>query len=211
MNQYPPIRVLIADDHPVVRTGLAAILEIRPEENIVVVGQASDGLEAIELFAQLQPDVALIDLRMPELDGVGAIVAIRQQFPTARLVILTTYDSEEDIYRGLHAGAKAYLLKDAPHQDLLNCVRAVHAGESFIPPKISAKFFQCMNQPALSEREREVVRLIATGRTNQGIAAVLGISEGTVKFHVNNIFSKLQVSDRTEAVILALKRGIITL
>ncbi|MBD2682315.1 MULTISPECIES: response regulator transcription factor [Nostoc] len=211
MNQNPLIRVLIADDHPVVRTGLAAILEIHPEENIVVVGQASDGQEAIDLFTQLQPDVTLIDLRMPKVDGVGVIIAIRQRFPTAKLVILTTYDSEEDIYRGLHAGAKAYLLKDAPHQDLLNCVRAVHSGESFIPPKISTKFFQRMNLPTLSEREREVVRLIATGRTNQGIAEVLGISEGTVKFHVNNILSKLQVNDRTEAVILALKRGIITL
>lgn len=211
MSHNPLIRVLIADDHPVVRTGLATIVQIRPEENIAVVGQANNGQEAIELFAQLQPDVALIDLRMPKVDGLGAIVAIRKQFPAARLVILTTYDSEEDIYQGLRAGAKAYLLKDSPHQDLFNCIRLVHRGESFIPPEVSAKFFGRMTLPDLSTRECEVVRLIATGRTNQKIALVLGISEGTVKFHVNNILSKLQVSDRTEAVILALKRGIITL
>ena len=211
MIQHPLIRVLIADDHPVVRTGLATILQIRPEENIAVVGQANNGQEAIKLFAQLQPDVALIDLRMPEVDGLGAIAAIREQFPAARLVILTTYDSEEDIYRGLRAGAKAYLLKDAPHQELLKCIRAVYAGEACISPEVSAKFFQRMTAPDLSPRECEVVRLIATGRSNQKIATALSISEGTVKFHVNNILAKLQVSDRTEAVITALKRGIITL
>lgn len=205
------IRVLIADDHPVVMTGIAAILEIDPEANIAVVGQANNGREVVEMFAQLQPDVALIDLRMPEMNGVEAIKVIREQFPHARLIVLTTYDSDEDIYRGLQAGAKGYLLKDVPREELLNCISTVHSGRSFIPPEVGAKLAERMNSPELSKREREVLELMATGKSNLEIAAALHISEGTIKTHINNILNKLNVSDRTQAVITALKRGMVSL
>ncbi|NJM86102.1 MAG: response regulator transcription factor [Cyanobacteria bacterium CRU_2_1] len=211
MSHDQPICILIADDHPVVRAGLAAILEIEPKENMKVVGQASNGCEVVSLFAQLQPDVALIDLRMPEMDGVEAIVTIREQFSDARLIILTTYDSDEDIYRGLQAGAKAYLLKDAPREELLICIRAVNAGRSFIPPEVGARLAERMNSPELSRREREVLHLMAAGKSNLEIGNALRITEGTVKSHVNSILSKLSVSDRIQAVIVALKRGLVNL
>jgi DNA-binding NarL/FixJ family response regulator len=211
MSQKQPIRILIADDHPVVRAGLAAMLEIDPKANITVLGQANNGCEAVELFAQLQPDIALIDLQMPQMDGVEAIAAIRKKFPTARLIVLTTYDRDEDIYRGLQAGAKAYLLKDTPREELLACIQAVHAGRSFIPPQVGARLAERMNCPELSKREREVLQLMTAGMSNLEIGEALTITEGTVKSHINNILSKLNVNDRTQAVILALKRGIVTL
>lgn len=211
ISQENPIRILIADDHPVVRAGLAAILEIDPKANITVVGQANNGKEAVEMFAQLQPDIALIDLRMPEMDGVAAIKAIREQFLHARLIVLTTYDSDEDIYRGLQAGAKGYLLKDVPREELLACIRAVHLGRSFIPPEVGAKLAERMSCPELSKREQEVLEIMARGMSNGEIAATLHISEGTVKTHINNILNKLNVNDRTQAVIVALKRGIVGL
>ncbi|GAA6616914.1 response regulator [Scytonema sp. NUACC26] len=211
MSQENPIRILIADDHPVVMAGLAAILEIDPEANITVVGQANNGRKVVEMFAQLQPDVALIDLRIPEMDGVEAIKAIRKQFPHARLIVLTTYDSDEDIYRGLQAGAKSYLLKDVPREELLNCIQTVHSGQSFIPPEVGAKLAERMKSPELSKREREVLELMATGKSNLEIAAALHISESTIKTHINNILNKLNVSDRTQAVITALKRGMVSL
>ncbi len=211
MNQKTPIRILIADDHPVVRAGLIAMLSIQPEENLLVVGEASNGSDAVSIFASLQPDITLMDLRMPVMDGVAAIAKIRGEFPTARIIVLTTYDGDADIYQGLHAGANAYLLKDAPREELLKCIRVVHAGESFILPKVGAKLLEHMSQPELSGREREVLGQMATGRSNQEIGTVLTIAEGTVKFHVNNILHKLQAKDRTEAVIKALKRGIVQL
>jgi two-component system, NarL family, response regulator len=211
MNQKTPIRILIADDHPVVRAGLVAMLSIQPEENLLVVGEASNGSDAVSIFASLQPDITLMDLRMPVMDGVAAIAKIRGEFPTAGIIVLTTYDGDADIYQGLHAGANAYLLKDAPREELLKCIRVVHAGESFILPKVGAKLLEHMSQPELSGREREVLGQMATGRSNQEIGTVLTIAEGTVKFHVNNILHKLQAKDRTEAVIKALKRGIIQL
>jgi two-component system, NarL family, response regulator len=211
MNQKTPIRILIADDHPVVRAGLIAMLSIQPEENLLVVGEASNGSDAVSTFASLQPDITLMDLRMPVMDGVAAIAKIRGEFPTARIIVLTTYDGDADIYQGLQAGANAYLLKDAPREELLKCIRVVHAGESFILPKVGAKLLEHMSQPELSGREREVLGQMATGRSNQEIGTVLTIAEGTVKFHVNNILHKLQAKDRTEAVIKALKRGIIQL
>lgn len=206
METTEPIRILLADDHPVVREGLALLLHTEPD--MKVIGQANDGTEAIALFRQLQPDVALLDLRMPQMNGIEAIATIRAEFPEARLILLTTYDNDEDIYQGLRAGAKAYLLKDTPCEELLETIRAVHAGQKYIPSQVGAKLAERMSNPELSEREREVVRLMATGKSNQEIAASLKVAEGTVKFHVNNILSKLQVSDRTQAVIVALKRGI---
>lgn len=210
-SQNPPIRILIADDHPVVRSGLAAMLEIDPEANFHVVGQAKNGCEMVELFAQLQPDIGLIDLRMPEMSGVEAIAQIRSQFPEARLIVLTTYDGDEDIYRALQAGAKAYLLKDTPREELLLCIQTVHAGRSFIPPNIGVKLAERMSSPVLSKREREVLELISVGMSNLEIGTTLQITEGTVKSHINNILSKLNVSDRTQAVTVALKRGLISL
>jgi DNA-binding NarL/FixJ family response regulator len=211
MSQKQPIRILIADDHPIVRAGIAAMLEIDPKANITVVGQANNGCEAVELFAQLQPDITLMDLQMPQMDGVSAIAAIRKKFSTARLIILTTYDRDEDIYRGLQAGAKAYLLKDTPREELLACIQAVHAGRSFIPMEVGARLAERMNSPELSKRESEILQLMTAGMSNLEIGEALTIAEGTVKSHINNIFSKLNVNDRTQAVIIALKRGIVTL
>lgn len=209
MNQINAIRVLIADDHPIVRQGLAALIEREPD--MTVVGQASDGHEAIEIFRQHQPDVTLMDLRMPQVGGVAAITAICAEFDDPRLIVLTTYDGDEDIYRGLRAGAKGYLLKDAEPDELLEAIRCVGAGQKYIPATVGAKLAERVRNPELSERELDVMHLIAEGKSNQEISAALCISESTVKFHVNNILSKLGVSDRTQAVIAALKRGIANL
>lgn len=203
------IRVLIADDHPIVRTGLAMM--IKYESGMEMVAQASNGAQAVQLFRLLLPDVTLMDLRMPEMNGVDAIISIRQEFPDARVIVLTTYDGDEDIYRGLQAGARGYLLKDAPIDELLSAIRKVYAGQKYIPPEVGEKLAERLSGPQLSDREQEVLCLVASGKTNQEIATALGITEGTVKFHVNNLLSKLKVSDRTKAAILALKRGIANL
>ncbi|MEH1962132.1 MAG: response regulator transcription factor [Nostoc sp.] len=203
------IRVLISDDHPFMREGLAAVIDYKPD--MTVVGQACNGREAVELFRQHQPDVTLMDLRMPELSGVEAIAIICAEFADARIVVLTTYDGDEDIYRGLRSGAKGYVLKDAEPDELLTAIRAVHNGQKYIPPAVGAKLAERINNPELSERELEVLRLMARGKSNLEISTALSIAEGTVKFHVKNILSKLGVGDRTQAMIVALKRGIITL
>ena len=203
------IRVLIADDHPVVRQGLATM--IKYESDLELVGEASNGRETLELFRLYQPDVALIDLRMPEMNGVEEIASIHYEFPDARIVILTTYDGDEDIYRGLQAGAKAYLLKDTPCEELLTAIRNVFKGRSHIPNAVGAKLAERIDYPQLSPREFDVIKLMTQGKSNREIGQALCISEGTVKFHVNNILSKLQVNDRTQAVITALKRGITSL
>jgi two-component system NarL family response regulator len=209
MKQGNPIRVLIADDHPVVRTGLALMLKYEP--GMETVGEAGSGREAVALFRLHRPDVTLMDLRMPDMDGVEAITTIRAEFPAARIILLTTYDGDEDIYQGLRAGARAYLLKDVPCEELLETIRMVHAGQKCITVEVGARLAERIDGPELTEREREVLRLMATGRSNQEIGAALFITEGTVKFHVNNILSKLGVNDRTQAVIAALKRGIASL
>ena len=203
------IRILVADDHPIVREGLAGLIE--DEEDMIVVGEAANGREAIELFNQHQPDVTLMDLRMPQLEGVEAITLIRQQATNARIIILTTYDSDEDIYRALRAGAMAYLLKDASRQELLNTIRAVHAGQKRISPQMALKLTERLNNPELSARELEVLRLIVAGKSNSEIGTTLYITEGTVKTHVKTILKKLGVSDRTSAATTALKRGVVRL
>jgi two-component system NarL family response regulator len=209
MKKTDRIQVLIADDHPVVREGLAALINRRPD--MVVVAEASNGREAVAQFLHHRPDIALLDLRMPEMDGVEAIAAIRQKVPTARIILLTTFDEDEDIYRGLRAGAKSYLLKDAPRDDLLNCVRAVHEGQTVIPPPIAAKLASRLTTSALTRREVQVLQSMAHGRGNKEIAVALSIREGTVKTHVSSILGKLEAADRTQAVTIALKRGIIRL
>lgn len=204
-----PIRVLIADDHAIVRNGLVRMVELTA--GMEVVAEAGTGIEAVALFRQHQPDVTLMDLRMPQMNGVEAIVAIRQEFPNAHIAILTTYDTDEDIFRGLQAGAKGYLLKDSKMSELLDAIRTLHTGHRYIPPAVGAKLAERMSQPQLSDRELEVLRLICTGKTNQEMCNDLSISESTIKFHINNIFTKLGVSDRTQAVVIAIKRGITNL
>ncbi|MEH1835521.1 MAG: response regulator transcription factor [Nostoc sp.] len=209
MRQSTTIRVLIVDDHPIVRKGLVTIINRDPE--MTAIAQAEDGQQAIDAFREYQPDVTLMDLRMPKMGGVEAIMAIRAEFKQARIAVLTTYDSDEDIYRGLQAGAQGYLLKDAKPGELLNAIRAIHNGQKYIPPEVGAKLLQRMSNPELSERELEVLRLMAQGMGNQEIGTALSIGESTVKSHVNRILSKLGVSDRTQAVITAVKRGIVSL
>lgn len=204
-----PIRVLIADDHAIVRNGLVRMVELT--DGMEVIAEAGTGIEAVSLFRQHQPDVALMDLRMPEMNGVEAIIAIRQEFPDAQIAILTTYDTDEDIFRGLQAGAKGYLLKDSKMSELLDAIRTLYTGHRYIPPAVGAKLAERMSQPQLSDRELEVLRLISAGKTNPEMCDDLCISESTIKFHINNIFTKLGVSDRTQAVIIAIKRGLTNL
>jgi DNA-binding NarL/FixJ family response regulator len=209
MDREQPIRILIADDHEVVRQGLVAIVDSEP--GMRVVAQARNGREAVEQFRRERPDLALIDLKMPELDGVAAITTIREEFPRANLLVLTTFDRDEDIFRSLRAGAKAYLLKDAPAHELLAAIRDVAQGHRHLSPEVAEKLAEHVTLPALTERELDVLRLMAAGKSNRAIGSALFISEGTVKTHVNNILSKLGVGDRTEAVTTALRRGLVEL
>ncbi|MEI2579334.1 response regulator transcription factor [Scytonema sp. PRP1] len=209
MSQATTIRVLIADDHFIVRQGLASIINHDPE--MTVIAQAEDGQQAIERFCEYQPDVTLMDLRMPQVGGVEAITAICAEFEPARIMVLTTYDGDENIYRGLQAGAKGYMLKDAKPNELLNAIRSLHHGQQYIPSHVGAKLVQRLSKPELSERELEVLRLITQGMSNLEIGTALSIGESTVKSHVNRILSKLGVNDRTQAVIVAVKRGIVSL
>lgn len=207
MTDTPPCRVLIADDHPIVRMGLVGM--VAAQADLCLVGQADSGEAAVAQYRQLRPDVVLMDLRMPVLDGVAAIEAIRSFDAAARIVILTTFDGEEDIYRGLRAGAKAYLLKDAPHEQIIDCIHAVMRGRRFLPPQVALKLADRLEGEALSRRELEVLRQMATGKSNKEIARVTSITEGTVKFHVTAIMAKLNVKSRTEAVAVAMRRGLI--
>ena len=206
MTASPPIRVLVAEDHTVVRQGIVAILNQR--EDIAVVAEAENGEEAIAQHQTHQPDVTLMDLRMPKMEGLEAIVHIRKATSEARIIILTTYDTDEDIYRGLQAGARGYLLKDTTAEDLAEAVRQVHKGKRYIPIEVGLKLTERLQGSELTDRELDVLRLLTKGKSNQEIAQMLSIAEGTVKFHVNHILSKLGVSDRTQAVVTALKRGV---
>jgi DNA-binding NarL/FixJ family response regulator len=203
------IRILIADDHSVVREGLVSL--VKRKSDMVVVAEAGNGREAVELWKEHRPDVTLLDLRMPELDGVGAIEEIRELDENAQIVVLTTYDGDEDIYRAIKAGAKAYLLKDTARDALVETVRRVHAGETYLPPQLAAKLAERVSGQALSPREIEVLQRMAVGKSNKEIGSELFISEGTVKTHIKSIFSKLDVVSRTEAVATATRRGLIQL
>ena len=219
MNQQMrvKIRVMITDDHPVVREGLSAMLS--REKDIEVVGEAVNGNEAIEKARDLKPDIVLMDLRMPEVDGVEAMRRIRAENSDIKFIVLTTYDNDEYIFQGIEAGARAYLLKDSPREEMFKAIRVVSEGGSLIEPAVAGRVLdrfaslsrQVQMPEALSEREVEVLKLIAQGTSNKIIATSLNISESTVKTHIQSIFNKLEVNDRTEAVTEAIKKGIITL
>jgi DNA-binding NarL/FixJ family response regulator len=204
------IRVLIGDDHGVVREGLASMIN-RNRADMTVVGEASNGREALELWQQEHPDVTLLDLRMPEMDGVDVIKEIRVRDKNARIIVLTTFDGDEDIYRAIRAGAKGYLLKDITREALMDSIRRVHMGETCVPLHLIAKLTDRVSGETLSERELEVLRLMAKGKSNKEIASALFISEGTVKSHGKSIFAKLNVASRTEAVTKATRRGFLRL
>jgi DNA-binding NarL/FixJ family response regulator len=207
-----PIRVLIADDHPVVRAGLQGMLLGQPD--IQVVGEAVTGVEAIAMTEQLRPNVVLMDLRMPEMDGVSATVRIRERQPQIHILVLTTYDGDADILRAVEAGATGYLLKDSPRDDLFRAIRAAAKGESFLTPAVATRLIGRVRAPvedSLSDREVEVLRLVAQGASNKEVAKQLWISEATVKTHLIHIFGKLGVSDRTAAVTVGLERDILHL
>ena len=202
------IRILIAEDHAVVRDGLASVLEF--ERDIKVAGQAKNGKEAVARFRELKPDIVLMDLAMPEMDGVQAITAIREEFTEARILVLTTYDGDENVFRALESGAKGYLLKDCSTADLLAAIRKVHSGGTHVSERAAAQLAErTMKGASLSPREIEVLKLIADGKSNKEIASLLFISEGTVKTHVISIHEKLGVTGRTESVVTAIKRGIL--
>jgi two-component system, NarL family, response regulator len=203
-----PIRIMVVDDHPIVRSGLVLMINYTP--NMEIVAEANNGLEAIELFRQQLPDVTLMDLRMPEMSGADAIAAIHQEFTDAKIIVLTTYDGDEDIYKGLKAGAKGYIFKNAPVDEIIRAIKVVNEGRKYIPPEVGEKLSERLNRPQLSNRELDVLKLVAKGLNNQQIASELYISESTVKYHINSVLSKLGVSDRTQATLVAIKRGIVT-
>lgn len=203
------IRVLIVDDHPIMRFGIATILNATPD--MVAVAQAGSGEEAIELFEKHLPDITLMDLRLPGMSGVEAIRAISKRHPQARFVVLTTYEGDEDIHQALEAGARSYIIKGMPHDALVSALRRVNQGGRFLPTPVSQVLSNRTPSSDLSQREREVLNLIVKGRSNKEIASDLGITEATVKSHVGVILSRLNVSDRTQAAVVALQRGLIHL
>jgi DNA-binding NarL/FixJ family response regulator len=201
------VKVLIADDHTMFLAGLTSIIDM--ERDMIVVAQATDGRQATDQWRKHRPNITLLDLRMPVLDGVGVIEEIRREDTSARIVILTTYDSDNDIYRAIKAGAKGYLLKDARREELVDCIRQVNAGETCIPPALMQKLVTGINNEPLTDREREVLQLLTNGKSNKEIGATLFISEFTVKGHLRNIFTKLNVLSRTEAISAAARRGLV--
>jgi len=208
-NPAERIRVLVADDHPVVRTGLSAV--IVEQGDLELVAEAENGERAVALFREHRPDVVLMDLRMPVMDGVEAIRTITAEFPAARILALTTYEGDADIRRALEAGARGYLLKDMLLTEVISAVRAVRRGERVIPAAVATRLAEFPERSELSERELEVLQLVARGLSNKEVARAIGRTDETVKIHLKNIFAKLDVADRTEAVTVALTRGLIHL
>jgi two-component system NarL family response regulator len=207
--RQPKISILVADDHPVVRDGIVSVVEV--ERDMRVVAQANDGLETVELVTKHRPDIVLLDLRMPRMDGLEAIAQIQPLRLPGRVIILTTFESEQDVHLALKAGARGYLLKDSPRATLVETIRQVHRGQTCIPPGIGQKLVKTMSRPTLSSREVETVRLIAEGKSNKAIGDQLGITEGTVKTHVKSLLKKLDAPGRTAAVREAVHRGLVQL
>ena len=203
------IRVLCVDDHPLMREGITAV--IRHQQDMEVVAESSTGREALESFRKFRPDVTLMDLRLPDMSGIDALIAIRSEAPKARIIMLTTFEGDAEIRRALQAGAQAYMLKSMPPKKLVDVIRMVHAGVKYIPTEIAAQLAEHMGEEALTKREIDVLQKVAEGKRNREIAELLFISEETVKGHVKHIIEKLGASDRTEAVAVALRRGIIQL
>lgn len=201
------IRIMVVEDHQVVRQGFSALL--RTVNDFAVAAEAGTGEQAVALFREHTPDVTLMDLRLPGMGGVEAIGAIRKDFPDARIIVLTTFDGDEDIYRALQAGARGYLLKGMNIEELIDAIRIVHRGKSRIPPAVAERLAERLAGPALTERETDVLRLIVAGKSNKEIGTALFISEATVKTHINNMLGKLGVTDRTQAATTALQRGIV--
>ncbi len=208
MKKLDPIRILIVDDHLVVRTGLRTMIETQVDMSVVA--EAVDGQEAVDLFVKHQPDIVMMDLRMPVMSGVESTVAIREKYPEARIIVLTTYDGDENIYRAIQAGARAYFLKDLPRCEILDGIRSVYKGQCCFQPSVAIKLAQRMPGEVISSRELQVLKLIVDGRSNKKIGSALSIAESTVKNHVNSILSKLNVRDRTHAATTALRRGILS-
>jgi DNA-binding NarL/FixJ family response regulator len=209
MKVTAKIRVFCVDDHPIVRDGLAAIIGLQPD--MTLAGTAATGAEALERFSELRPDVALVDLRLPDMSGFEVITKIRAQFPSARIIVLSSHEGDVDIQRALEAGAHSYVVKGIVRDELLDIIRSVHAGKRRLPAALAQKLAEHLADESISPRELEVLSLMAGGKRNKEIASELSIAEDTVKMHVRNILAKLQVSDRTEAVTIALRRGIIHL
>lgn len=208
MNKFSaPIRILIADDHPVVQAGLTSMLN--SNEGIEVVGSASSGTEALKILEQKRPDILLLDLRMPGMNGIETLTAMQKMHTTARAIVLTSFETDENIYRAVRAGAQGYLLKDAPQEQMLEAIMSVHAGKRFIPKEIAARLADRMLRSNLTARELEILGMLAKGLTNKQIGCALAISENTVRNHLKCVMSKLDVSDRTEAVAVAIQQGIL--
>lgn len=203
------IRVFSVDDHPLLREGIAAVIDNEPD--MTMVAQAASGREAVQQFAVHRPDVTLMDLRLPDINGIDAMLAIRSSFPDARIIMLTTFEGDVEIQRALAAGARGYVLKNMPPKDLVEIIRQVHAGKKRVPPDVAATLAEHMTDERLTQRERDVLQHVATGDRNKDIAEQLLISEETVKVHVKHIMEKLAARDRTEAVAIAVRRGIIQL
>jgi DNA-binding NarL/FixJ family response regulator len=209
MNEAKKIRILAVDDHPILRQGIAGL--IADETDMTLVAEAANGREAIQQFSEHRPDVTLMDLQMPEMNGLDAMIAIRGEFPDARIIVLTTYTGDVQARRALQAGARAYLLKNSLHKELLDTIRAVHAGRKNLSPEVSFELAEHVAEDSLSPLEVRVLRLIAEGNSNKEIAARLSVSEDSVKGHVRNILSKLGANDRTHAAVIGVRRGIIEL
>lgn len=209
MPKEPALRVLCVDDHPLLRQGIAAL--VGGQRDMELVAEAANGREALRQFREHRPDVTLLDLRLPDMSGIDALIAIRSEFPEARVLILTTFEGDAEIQRALEAGARGYLLKTMPPADLLDAIRQVHAGKKRIPPEIAAQLAEHLSDEGLTGRELEVLREVAAGSRNHEIATRLFISEETVKVHVKHIMEKLGAQDRTQAVAIAIRRGIIQL
>jgi len=203
------MKLMVVDDHPAFRMGLVALIESEPD--MVVVAESGNGCEAIDVFRRVQPDIVLMDLRLPGLSGVEALLTLRKERPQCCLIAITTFDCDEDIFRACESGAQAYLFKDATREEIIGAIRAVHAGKRWLPSRVADRLEECLKRKKLSERELDVLKCLVKGRSNKEIAASLFLSEDTVKSHLKTLFAKLQVQDRTGAVIAAVRHGIVHL